>query len=91
MKKGLTVLQKIYCLQRQLKEYRNCSKSSRHSNNYEIAQKQIEVDLLNQQKQIKDNTNLVFDISFLALLIVGLFRRYQFINKTKKIIERKTF
>jgi hypothetical protein len=46
--------------------------------------KQIEVDLLNQQKT-KDNTNILFDISFFALLlIIGLFRRYQFINKTKK-------
>jgi hypothetical protein len=34
--------------------------------NYEISQKQIEVDLLNQQKQIKDNTNILFDISFFS-------------------------
>jgi hypothetical protein len=36
-----------------LREYRNCSKAADIRTNYEIAQKQIEVDLLNQQKQIK--------------------------------------
>jgi hypothetical protein len=50
--------------------------------NYEIAQK-IEGFIESTKNKSKD-TNLVFDISFLALLIVGLFRRYQFINKTKK-------
>jgi hypothetical protein len=44
---------KIYCLQRQLKEYRNCSKAADIRTNYEIAQKQIEVDLLNQKKNQK--------------------------------------
>jgi hypothetical protein len=39
-------------LQREAKEYRNCSKAADIRTN-EIAQKQIEVDLLNQQKQIK--------------------------------------
>jgi hypothetical protein len=71
--------------QRQLKEYRNCSKAADIRTNYEIAQKQIEVDLLNQQKTNQKTILIVFDIFFLALLlIVGLFRRYQFINKTKK-------
>jgi tetratricopeptide (TPR) repeat protein len=42
---------KIYCLQRQ-QRVSKLFKSSRHRTNYEIAQK-LEVDLLNQQKQIK--------------------------------------
>jgi hypothetical protein len=51
--KGLTFIVKKFTSQRQLKEYRNCSKTADIRTNYEIAQKQIEVDLLNQQKQIK--------------------------------------
>ena len=59
--------------------------------NYEIAQKQIEVDLLNQQKK---NQRIMIISSFVflflsLLLVIGLYRRYQFIKKTKKIIEKE--
>ena len=59
--------------------------------NYEISQKQIEVDLLNQQKK---NQRIMIISSFIflflsLLLIIGLYRRYQFIKKTKKIIEKE--
>jgi hypothetical protein len=40
------------------------------------------IDLLNQQNKSK-TILILFDISFSAVLIVGLFRRYQFIKKKK--------
>ncbi len=58
---------------------------------FEISQKQMEVDLLNEQK--KNQRIVVFAISgaliLLALLIFGLYRRNRFINKTKNIIEHE--
>lgn len=49
------------------------------------------MDLLHQQKT-NQKIILISSLIFLflaVLLIIGLFRRYQFINKTKKIIERE--
>jgi class 3 adenylate cyclase len=58
---------------------------------FEISQKQMEVDLLNEQK--KNQRIVVIAISgallLLALLIFGLYRRYRFINRTKNIIEHE--
>lgn len=59
--------------------------------NYEISQKQIEVNLLNQQKtnqKIIIISSLIF-LFLTLLLVIGLYRRYAFINKTKKIIEKE--
>lgn len=58
---------------------------------FEIAQKQIEVDLLNQQKR---NQKIVVIATIIALVLIcivaiGLFKRNQFIEKTKKIIEEE--
>ncbi len=58
---------------------------------YEVSKKQIEVDLLNQQKR---NQRLVviatIITSFLILLIaVGLYRRNYFIKKTNRIIDEE--
>ncbi len=59
--------------------------------NYEISQKQIEVDLLNQQKR---NQRIVMIATGIALFFIGvlaflLFRRNKFIQKTKQIIEKE--
>jgi class 3 adenylate cyclase len=56
---------------------------------FEVAQKQIEVDLLNQQKK---NQRIVIISTIIAsvlifLLAAGLFMRYHFIRKTNLIIE----
>jgi hypothetical protein len=51
--KGLTVLQKFIVYKDSLKSIEIVQKAADIRTNYEIAQKQIEVDLLNQQKQIK--------------------------------------
>lgn len=56
---------------------------------FEVSQKQLEVDLLNQQKRNQQLVVLIVGIA-LALIIVlavGLYRRNQFISKTSKIIE----
>ena len=59
--------------------------------NFEISKKQVEVDLMNQQKK---NQRIVIISSFVSLILVfiiavGLFRRYLFIKKTNIIIEEE--
>jgi class 3 adenylate cyclase len=59
--------------------------------NFEISQKQLEVDLLNQQKR---NQRVVVFSTIIALILIcivaiGLFRRNKFVEKTKKIIEKE--
>ncbi|MGB5321127.1 adenylate/guanylate cyclase domain-containing protein, partial [Lutimonas sp.] len=56
---------------------------------FEISQKQLEVDLLNQQKR---NQRIVVIATIIALILIiglaiGLFRRNKFIEKTKQLIE----
>ena len=59
--------------------------------NYEIAKKQTEVDLLNEQKSNQRNIVIATAIAlFLILLLaLGLYRRNRYIGRTKKIIERE--
>lgn len=56
---------------------------------FEVSQKQLEVDLLNQQKR---NQRIVVITTVIALILiialaVGLFRRNKFIEKTKELVE----
>jgi class 3 adenylate cyclase len=57
--------------------------------NFEVSQKQIQVDLLNQQK--KNQRIIVFSTLAALLAIIlfafGLYRRFKYVRKTKKIIE----
>jgi len=58
---------------------------------FEVSQKQLEVDLLDQEKK---NQQLITFFTFLFLLAIGLlafglFKRNQFISKTKSIIEKE--
>ncbi|MDZ7607578.1 MAG: tetratricopeptide repeat protein [Cyclobacteriaceae bacterium] len=57
--------------------------------NYEISQKQVEVDLLNQQKRNQQILILASVITsvLVLLLATGLYRRYYFIKKTNVIID----
>lgn len=59
--------------------------------NFEIRQKQAEVDLLNEQK---NNQKIIVIATVIALILIlllalGLYRRNKFIGKTKAIIERE--
>ncbi|WP_371133000.1 adenylate/guanylate cyclase domain-containing protein [Lutibacter sp.] len=59
--------------------------------NYEVSQKQTEVNLLSQQKK---NQRIVVIATVIAmfligLIAIGLFRRNKFIQKTKQIIEKE--
>jgi len=56
--------------------------------NFEVSQKQIEVDLLNQQKR---NQGIVVIASsvLIFLLVLGLYRRYRLIKYTNSIIEEE--
>ncbi|MDQ6469473.1 adenylate/guanylate cyclase domain-containing protein [Flavobacterium sp. LHD-80] len=56
--------------------------------NAEVAQKQIEVNLLNQQKKTQKIIAISSIISFILVLLLafGLYRRYKFVHKTNKII-----
>ena len=58
---------------------------------FEVSQKQLEVDLLNQQKR---NQKIIVIATIIALVLIcmvaiGLFRRNKFIERTKKIIENE--
>jgi len=56
---------------------------------YEVSQKQLEVNLLNQQKKNQRVAVIASTIALflIGLLAIGLFRRNKFIQKTKKVIE----
>jgi len=56
---------------------------------FEVSQKQVEVDILNQQKR-NQKILVIFTIIALVLICIvalGLFKRNRFVEKTKKIIE----
>lgn len=64
--------------------------------NFEVSKKQVQVDLLKKDQEIQQlktlrQRKLIYAISFSGFLIflmaIGLHRRYQFIKKTKAIIE----
>ncbi|MFZ1806911.1 MAG: adenylate/guanylate cyclase domain-containing protein, partial [Cyclobacteriaceae bacterium] len=59
--------------------------------NFEVSKKQIEVDLLNQQKKTQQIIVIAVLIALIliCLLAFGLYRRYLFIQKTKLIIEKE--
>ncbi|MBL7872307.1 MAG: adenylate/guanylate cyclase domain-containing protein [Cyclobacteriaceae bacterium] len=58
---------------------------------FEISQKQAEVDLLNQQKQTQKIIviSVVIALILIALLAIGLYKRNQYIRKTSKVIEKE--
>ena len=59
--------------------------------NYEVSQKQIEVDLLDQRRKNQRNIAIATAVALflIGLLAIGLFRRNTFIRKTKQIIEEE--
>ncbi|SRX73815.1 adenylate/guanylate cyclase domain-containing protein [Aequorivita antarctica] len=59
--------------------------------NYEVSQKQIEVDLLDQKRKNQRNIIIATAIALflIILMAIGLYRRNNFIRKTKKIIEQE--
>lgn len=58
---------------------------------FEVSKKQIEVDLLNQQKRTQQIIVIATAIALIliCLLAFGLYRRYLYIRKTKRIIEKE--
>lgn len=58
---------------------------------YEVSQKQNEVNLLNQQKKTQRIVVIAISIALflIGIMAIGLLRRNKFIQKTKKIIERE--
>ncbi len=59
--------------------------------NFEVSQKQIEVDLLDQRRKNQRNIAIGAAVGLLliGILAIGLFRRNTFIRKTKQIIEEE--
>ena len=59
--------------------------------NFEVSQKQTEVDLLDQQKRNQQLISLATGIGLLLIIVVaiGLYRRNNFINKAKLIVEKE--
>lgn len=58
---------------------------------FEVSKKQIEVDLLNQQKKNQQIIVIatIIALFLLCLLVFGLYRRYRFIRETNQIIEKE--
>ena len=58
---------------------------------FEVSQKQLEVDLLNQQRRTQTIITWSTGIALILLIVVvfGILRRYRYINKTNKIIEEE--
>src|SRR5690606_38414264 len=59
--------------------------------NYEVSQKQIEVDLLSQQRKNQNITVTSTIVAFflIALLALGLYRRNKYINKMSRVLARE--
>ncbi len=59
--------------------------------NFEVSKKQIEVDLLNQQKKTQQIIviAIVIALVLICLLAIGLYRRYVYIKRTQRIIENE--
>jgi class 3 adenylate cyclase/tetratricopeptide (TPR) repeat protein len=59
--------------------------------NYEVSQKQIEVNLLDQRRKNQRNIAIgtAIGLFLLGILAIGLFRRNTFIRKTKQLIEEE--
>jgi len=59
--------------------------------NYEVSQKQSEVDLLDQQKKNQQLISLASGIGLVLIIVVaiGLYRRNNFINKAKLLVENE--
>ena len=66
----------------------NVQEMANQRSDFEIAKKQIEVDLYKQQKENQTITIIAIGVALLLVIIlsVGLFRRNKFINRTSKII-----
>ncbi len=59
--------------------------------NFEVSQKQAEVDLLDQQKKNQQLISLASGIGLLLIIVVaiGLYRRNKFVNKAKLLVENE--
>lgn len=57
----------------------------------EIARKQAEIDLMEQQRRTQKFIGIATAVALLSIIIIaiGLYRRNKYINKTKKIIENE--
>ncbi len=58
---------------------------------FEVSKKQVEIDLVNQQKKTQQLTTIgtIIVSLLISILAFGLFRRYQFIKEVNKIIEEE--
>ena len=58
---------------------------------YEISQKQVQLDLLEQQRKTQQAvlTGIAIVLLLIGILAIGLFRRNKFISRTKAIIEKE--
>ena len=59
--------------------------------NFEVSKKQIEVDLLNQQKKTQQIIVISTAIALVLIMLLafGLYRRYRYVQRTQRIIEKE--
>lgn len=70
---------------------KNVQAAADERTNFEVAQKQAELDLVDQRRKNQQTIAIATAITsvLIALLAFGLYRRYQFTRKTNKIIEEE--
>lgn len=67
---------------------KNVQAAADEQTKFEVAQKQVEVDLLEERRKTQQIIAIA-TASTLFLLVFGLYRRNKFVSKTKKIIENE--
>ncbi len=74
-----------------VKNIETVQKIANQRTNYEVSQKQIELDLSDQRGKNQRNIAIGTGVALIliGILAIGLFRRNTFIRKTKKIIEEE--
>ncbi len=88
---SITYLKKYYAYRDSIMNLEAVEEIANLRTDYEVSQKQAEVDLLNEQKKNQQLISLATGIGLLLILVlaIGLYRRNKFVNKAKLLIEKE--
>ncbi len=88
---SITYLQNYYLYRDSIIDIETVEEMANLRTNFEVSQKQAEVDLLDQQKKNQQLISLATGIGLLLILVlaIGLYRRNKFVNNAKRLIENE--